>query len=46
MAKEKKGTKVYDKDGKVFIVVHKIDVKGWLDTGYSLDDPKAKKASK
>jgi hypothetical protein len=33
-------TKVYDKNGKEFTVDHKIDVKGWLDAGYTIENPK------
>lgn len=36
--------KVYDKEGTAFNVVHSIDVQGWIDAGYTLEDPKAKKA--
>lgn len=38
-ATEKNGTKVYGKDGKEYIVAHKIDVKEWLREGYSLKKP-------
>lgn len=36
-------TKIYSKGGKEVVVPHKIDVQGWLDAGYSKEDPKAKK---
>ena len=39
-------TTVYGKDGKSFKVPHKVDVKGWLEAGYSLEDPKAKVTKK
>lgn len=38
------GTKVYNKKGEEFNVVHPIDVKGWLDTGYSKTKPSKAKA--
>jgi hypothetical protein len=34
---------VYDKDGKAFIVKHQIDVKEWLNNGYTLENPKETK---
>jgi hypothetical protein len=36
-------TKVYDKDGKEYEVVHGIDVPEWLKDGYTLENPKDKK---
>jgi len=36
-------TIVYDKKGVEYKVAHKIDVKEWLDAGYLLVNPKAKK---
>ena len=36
-------TKVYDKQGKEFNVVHKVDVNGWLKAGFTLDNPKESK---
>ena len=30
-------TLVYDKDGNSFKVPHKVDVKGWLEAGYTLE---------
>jgi len=35
-------TIVYDKDGKEYKVPHKVDVQGWLDAGYTLENPKEK----
>lgn len=35
---------VYDKQGNEFKVPHSIDVKDWLDAGYTLENPKEKKA--
>lgn len=36
-------TIVYDKKGNAFEVPHQVDVKGWLDAGYTLEKPKTKK---
>lgn len=36
-------TIVYDKKGNEYKVPHKIDLKEWLDNGYFLVNPKAKK---
>lgn len=38
-------TVVYDKDGVAYNVPHLIDVKGWIDAGYTLDNPKEKKTT-
>ena len=35
-------TTVYNKDGKAFKIPHKIDVKGWLQDGYTLEAPEQK----
>ena len=37
-------TLVYAKDGNEFKVPHLIDVADWLEAGYTLDNPKEKKA--
>lgn len=39
-------TIVYDKDGNAFKIPYKVDVKGWLDAGYTLDNPKEKASKK
>lgn len=35
-------TKVYDKKGNEYNVPHAVDVKEWLDGGYTLEAPKTK----
>ena len=35
--------KVYDKNGKAYNVTYAVDVKEWLDSGYTLDEPKGAK---
>lgn len=37
-------TVVYDAKGNEYKVTHQIDVKGWLDAGYTLEAPKVKGA--
>jgi len=32
--------KLYDKNGKEYEIPHAVDVRDWLEDGYSLEDPK------
>ena len=35
---------VYDKNGKAYSVKYAVDIKDWLDAGYTLEEPKGAKA--
>lgn len=40
--KREKGTIVYDKRGKAYKVIYPVDLKEWLEAGYTLKPPKKK----